>query len=78
MRVVLLLRLLLCAHARSITGSENTRCTALGSSGERREVKEYGAVYKPVILYFALIDQMYEHMFNAVSQGKWKPTFNKL
>merc|ERR1712241_93754 len=38
-RVVLLQRLLLCAHARSITGSGNTRCTTLGSSGEHREVK---------------------------------------
>merc|ERR1719412_722646 len=68
-RVILLQRLLLCAHARSISGSGNTRCTTLGSSGgEHREVKDYASVYKPVILYFALIDQMYEQMFNNVSQ----------
>lgn len=66
-RVGLLQRLLLCAHARSITGNGNSRCTTLGSSGEYREVKEYGAVYKPVILYFALIDQMYEQVFQNVS-----------
>ena len=70
-RVALLQRLLLCAHARSITGNGNSRCTTLGSSGEYREVKEYGAVYKPVILYFALIDQMYEQVFQNVSHGKY-------
>ena len=69
-RVLLLQRLLLCAHARSISPSGNPRCTTFGASGEHRIVKEYGTVYKPVILYFALIDQMYEHMFNNVSHGK--------
>ena len=29
------------------------------SLAEHREVKDYGEVYKPVILFFALIDQMY-------------------
>merc|ERR1719412_923662 len=67
-RVILLQRLLLCAHARSISGSGHARCTTLGpSGGEHRDVKEYGTVYKPVILYFALIDQIYEHMFNSVT-----------
>ena len=40
-----------------------------------RNVKEYG-VYKLVILYFALIDQLYENMFNKVPNagaetGEW-------
>ena len=70
-RVTLLQRLLLCAHARSISGSANTRCTTLGADrGEHREVKEYGTVYKPVILYFALIDQIYAHTFNNIVHGK--------
>jgi E3 ubiquitin-protein ligase UBR4 len=68
-RVILLQRLLLCAHARSISGSGHARCSTLGpEGGEHRDVKEYGTVYKPVILYFALIDQIYEQMFNNVSQ----------
>ena len=70
-RVTLLQRLLLCAHARSISTGGSTRCISLGpSGGENRDVKEYATVYKPVILYFALIDQIYEHMFNAITHGK--------
>ena len=70
-RVKLLQRLLLCAHVRSISGTGNVRCTTLGPiGGEHRDVKEYGTVYKPVILYFALIDQMYEHTFNSITHGK--------
>ena len=40
------------------------RCQQLGD----RNVKEYGT-YKLVILYFALIDQLYENMFNKVPPG---------
>ena len=70
-RVSLLQRLLLCAHARSISGGGNSRCTTLGpSQSEHREVKDYASVYKPVILYFALIDQIYGQMFNKVTHGK--------
>ena len=70
-RVRLLQRLLLCAHVRAISAG-SPRCTSLGSGrSEQREVKEYGLVYKPVILYFSLIDQLYEKMFsNVPGQGK--------
>jgi len=58
-RVTFLQRLLLLAHVRSV--SPQQRCQSLAD----KNVKPY-ATYKLVILYFALIDQLYETMFNKV------------
>ena len=67
-RVTFLQRLLLLAHVRSV--SPQQRCQALAD----KNVKPY-ATYKLVILYFALIDQLYENMFNKVptpaSDAEW-------
>lgn len=55
-RVNFLKRLLLSAHVRAV----NVR----NSLADHREVKDYSEVYKPVILFFALIDQMFALCFS--------------
>lgn len=57
-RVAFLQRLLLLAHVRATCSQ---RCQILAD----KNVKEY-ATYKLVILYFSLIDQLYENMFSKV------------
>lgn len=57
-RVTFLQRLLLLAHVRNVSPQG---CSSLPD----KNVKEY-STYKLVILYFALIDQLYEIMFHKV------------
>ncbi len=63
-RVAFLQRLLLLAHVRAVSPQG---CQRLSD----KTVKEY-SVYKLVILFFALIDQLYDKMFHKVStEGEW-------
>merc|ERR1711974_371296 len=49
--------------------SANVRSSLGGSDGGHRDVKDYTDVYKPAILFFALVDQMFALCFGKhVSQ----------
>lgn len=70
-RVTFLQRLLLMAHARAVSPKQRSQKLS------DKNIKEY-STYKLVILYFALIDQLYEKMFvrvpNTGNEADWPST----